>query len=206
MIVKWLGHACFHISEGDYSIVIDPYDDGGVPGLRPVRATANEVICSHGHHDHNNTDAITIAAGKSENPFSIEKIHTFHDPEGGRLRGENTIHILSAGDVRIAHFGDLGCDLTQEQINALGHLDAVLCPVGGYYTIDAKQAKTLLDSLDAGIIIPMHYRSDSFGYDVIGTLDEFTSLYPADSVRSLDDNSVEILPGAKKEVVVPKYL
>lgn len=205
MIIKWLGHACFRISHGDYSIVIDPFDDGGVPGLRNVRETANEVICSHGHHDHNNVDAVTIADSKSESPFSIEKIHTFHDPEGGRLRGENTINILTAGDTRIAHFGDLGCELTQEQTASLGHLDAALCPIGGYYTIDAKQAKALLDSLDVNVIIPMHYRSDSFGYDVIGTLDEFTSLYPADSVRILDGNSVEILPSAKKEVVVPKY-
>lgn len=205
MIVQWLGHACFRISEGDYSIIIDPYDDGGVPGLRPVRETANEVICSHGHHDHNFVGAVAIADSNLKSPFSIEKIHTFHDPEGGRLRGENTIHIFSAGGVRIAHFGDLGCELTQEQISALGHLDAVLCPVGGYYTIDAKQAKALLDSLDVNVIIPMHYRSDSFGYDVIGTLDEFTSLYPADSVRFLDGNTIEILPGAKNEVVVPKY-
>lgn len=205
MIIKWLGHSCFRISQGDYSIVIDPYDDGGVPGLRPIRETANAVICSHGHHDHNNTAAVTIADSDAESPFSIEKIPTFHDPEGGRLRGENTLHILSAADTRIAHFGDLGCDLTREQINSLGHLDAVLCPIGGYYTIDAKQAKALLDSLDVNVIIPMHYRSDSFGYDVIGTLEEFTSLYPADSVRFLESNSVEILPGAKKEVVVPKY-
>ena len=53
---------------------------------------------------------------------------------------------------------------------------AILIPVGGYYTIDAAQAKAVVDDLAPRVVIPMHYRSDHFGYPVIGRLEEFTGL------------------------------
>ena len=53
---------------------------------------------------------------------------------------------------------------------------AVSC-VGGFYTIDAEQAKEIVASLEPKIVIPMHYRSDAFGYPVIGRLEEFTKFY-----------------------------
>ncbi len=51
-----------------------------------------------------------------------------------------------------------------------------MIPIGGHYTINAVQAKRLADELAPAVVIPMHYRGEGFGYDVIGTLDEFTSL------------------------------
>ena len=72
--------------------------------------------------------------------------------------------------------GDIGCPLTREQKDLLKHLDAILIPVGGYYTIDAVQAKAVVDDLAPRAVIPMHYRSDHFGYPVIGRLEEFTGL------------------------------
>ena len=58
--------------------------------------------------------------------------------------------------------GDIGCPLIREQKDLLKHLDAILIPVGGYYTIDAVQAKALADDLAPRVVIPMHYRSDHF--------------------------------------------
>ena len=43
-------------------------------------------------------------------------------PLKGVLRGRNTIHIFRAADKRIAHFGDLGCELSAEQIEQLKKL------------------------------------------------------------------------------------
>ena len=205
MELKWLGHSCFRITHGGYSLVIDPFEPGCVPGLSDVRERANAVLCSHGHHDHNWVQCVELTCG-GESPFTIETLETFHDPEGGALRGGNTIHVISAGGVRVAHLGDLGCDLTDGQVKQLGRLDAVLCPVGGYYTIDARQAFDLVNRLDAGLVIPMHYRSASFGFDVIGTVDEFTSLFPAERVRYLPGDTVTVSGGEDFMVVVPAYM
>ena len=40
-----------------------------------------------------------------------------------------------------------------------------------------NQAKEIVSTLEPKVVIPMHYRSDSFGYPVIGRLEEFTKYY-----------------------------
>ena len=48
MKLKWLGHSCFCIEAEGYTAVFDPYQDGSVPGLAPLREiTADAVFCSH---------------------------------------------------------------------------------------------------------------------------------------------------------------
>lgn len=111
-----------------------------------------------------------------KNPFQIQVIHTWPDDQKGALRGQNQIHILDDGTFRMAHMGDLGCELTEEERKQLRGLDLMLIPVGGYYTIDAKQAKTLVERVKPRIVVPMHYRGEGFGYDVLGTVKEYTDL------------------------------
>ena len=50
---------------------------------------------------------------------------------------------------RIAHMGDLGCELPKEQREMLKDLDVLMIPVGGYYTIDAAQARRLVEYVTA---------------------------------------------------------
>ena len=192
MKITWIGHSCFKIEEGGCGIVIDPYDDDYVPGLKPVRESAQVALASHGHGDHNAVNRVKLLPGGAE-PFTITKIETYHDPEKGALRGRNTIHIFSAGGKRIAHFGDLGCELEKEQLNQLRGLDLALIPVGGFYTIDAAQAADLVAQIQPAHVIPMHFRAENgrFGFDVIGTVKQFTDLmesvvFTGSSVLDLD--------------------
>ncbi|MCD8370464.1 MAG: MBL fold metallo-hydrolase [Clostridiales bacterium] len=37
MKITWLGHACFKIEKAGFVLIIDPYQDGSVPGLLPIR-------------------------------------------------------------------------------------------------------------------------------------------------------------------------
>ena len=90
MKITWIGHACFKIESDGYSIVLDPYADGSVPGFTPVREKANMVLCSHGHGDHNAADCVELTNG-GENPFTITRIETYHDSQMGKQRGMNTI-------------------------------------------------------------------------------------------------------------------
>ena len=45
-------------------------------------------------------------------------------------RGKNKIYIIDDGTNSVAHLGDLGCELTKEQINELENLDCIMVPVG----------------------------------------------------------------------------
>ena len=75
MKITWIGHSCFLIEKDKFKIVIDPYEPESVPGIKEVKESANMVLCSHEHHDHNYRQGITLTCDHN-NPFSIKKIHT----------------------------------------------------------------------------------------------------------------------------------
>ena len=184
MKIQYLGHACFKLSSGDNSLVIDPYQDGSVPGLKLLRDEATKVITSHQHADHSGIECIKTVDGNPD-AFKITPIPTWHDDQQGALRGPNTIHIIECEKFRVAHFGDLGCQLSDNEKQLLKDLDVIMVPVGGHFTIDADQAAEIVKELTPKCIIPMHYRGSDFGYDVLGTVDLFTRHFT--DVREIDD-------------------
>jgi len=180
MTITWLGHSCFVLESGGFRVLLDPYR--GVKGLADIETEADAVFCSHGHFDHAYTEKVRLAKGK-RNPFAVREVFAFHDGQGGTLRGPNTIRIFTAEGISIAHLGDLGHPLSPEQAAQVGPCDAVLVPVGGYYTIDAITAKAVAEAVGANVVVPMHYRSGPVGFDVLGTLEDFTGLYPPEMVK-----------------------
>ena len=201
MNLIWNGHSCFTLETAEGSVVFDPYQDGSVPGLSPLRLSADRVLCSHGHRDHGAKETVSLS-GRTPS-YRVEEIHTFHDPEKGGLRGPNTIHIITAEGLRVAHLGDLGCELEPEQLERLRGVDAVLIPVGGHFTIDAKQAQALAEQIDARVVVPMHYRSPSFGYDVIGPLEDFLAFRT--DVVTYDGNTLELTRDTPAQTAVLTY-
>ena len=129
MRLIWNGHSCFTLETAGGTVVVDPYLDGSVPGLAPIRLRADAVYCSHDHRDHGARELVALTGEKPD--VAVETIHTWHDDQQGAQRGPNTIHIFQAEGLRVAHLGDLGCDLTPEQTERLTGLDALMIPVGG---------------------------------------------------------------------------
>ncbi|MFU2434199.1 MAG: MBL fold metallo-hydrolase, partial [Clostridiales bacterium] len=106
MNITWLGHSCFVVESAGWRVVLDPYYVETYPALH---IEADEALCSHGHRDHAFLEAVTLSGrDKSESPFTVETVSTFHDDKQGSLRGENIIHILRAEGVTLVHCGDLG--------------------------------------------------------------------------------------------------
>ena len=188
MKIKYHGHSCFQLFSETQSIVIDPYSDGSVPGLAPLHLTANAVYCSHQHADHNGVSCVEFDGDDTD--FERTQIASWHDDQQGALRGPNTIQIFECNDQRVAHLGDLGCALDNEQVGALSGLDVLLIPVGGYFTIDAHQAAQIVTILKPKCVIPMHYKGDDFGYDVLATVDDFLNLFPA--AQKLDADEIDV--------------
>ena len=176
-VLRWYGHSCFRLDFGEGgSVIFDPYAKGNVPGAElPKKPEADLVFCSHDHADHNAADRVQLTGNKPA--FTISFLDTFHDPEGGRLRGPNRIAVAEYGGFRAAHLGDLGCALTEAQTEALRDLDLLLIPVGGFFTIGPREAKDLVDELKPRVAVPMHYRRGRMGYPVISKLDGFTKLF-----------------------------
>ena len=173
MKIEYLGHSCFKLGD---CLVIDPYKDGSVPGLPPLRTSAAKVICSHEHADHSGRECVEITDGPCD--FEILEVPSFHDDAGGSLRGPNTISVITeAGSgEKLVHLGDLGHMLDDEQLAAVRDADYLLIPVGGYYTINAEMAVKICEAVRPRVIVPMHYRTAESGYLEIAGVEEFLKL------------------------------
>lgn len=169
MNIIWKGQSFFEITakgkEGEpVKIVTDPFD--AKIGLRVPKTEADILLVTHDHSDHSNIKAV---AGK---PFIIDEpgeyeikdvfvkgISAFHDSTEGKERGGVVIYKIIAEGLKLCHLGDLGQkELTPEQLEEIGEVDILIVPVGGTYTIDAKQASEIISQIEPRIVIPMHYK------------------------------------------------
>ena len=181
--VIWHGHSCFEVRAQGATIVFDPYLK--VPGYGQLNLQADLVLVSHEHDDHNARNRVTLSGRTPD--VKIEVLETSHDPEGGKLRGDNKVHIVTVAGKRIAHLGDLGRTLTQQETQQLQNLDALMIPVGGHYTIDAQEAAEIVRATNPDITLPMHYYDGKAGWDVTAGVQPFLNLF--DQVIHSDESS-----------------
>lgn len=222
--LTWLGQACFVLeTAAGTRVVIDPIPKG-VGYELPVGLRADVVTVSHEHADHNNVGLISggharilrgLTADKKGwtkidekvKDVAIRTVGVYHDDKRGAERGLNTVFIFEVAGLRIAHLGDLGHLLDDKQLSAIGSVDVVLVPVGGFFTIDADRATRVIDQLRPRlVIVPMHYRTAVSTVTQLATVDEF--LAGKANVRHLVGNvlplsAVKARPAA--EIVVMGY-
>jgi len=179
MKIEWLGHACFLIiSRGGLRVITDPYAVGGGINYSPIRETADIVLISHDHGDHNNVSAVqgkpdvikgsgtTIVEG-----IPFRGVATSHDASQGQQRGLNTVFCFTMDDLALCHLGDLGHVLSAGQVTEIGAVDILFVPVGGFFTIDAVVASQVCDQLKPRIAIPMHFKTPKCTYPIAGVED-----------------------------------
>ncbi len=169
MYLTWLGHSCFKLQDkigpDGMVVVTDPFDPA-VVGLKMPSLEADIVTISHDHQDHNYLKTIRKepfvinAAGEYEvRGVFIEGVDSWHDAKDGAERGGNLIYRIEIDDVSVTHLGDLGGTLNTKQLERLEGTDILLIPVGGKYTIDARQAVEVINQIEPRIVIPMHYQT-----------------------------------------------
>lgn len=200
--ITYYGHACFMLEMDGYRTVIDPYKDGMVDGLPNLSLEAEAVFGSHGHADHNYFQAVTIRETNQAAPYTLESIESDHDDQGGSLRGKNLVRIFDFDGLKVAHLGDLGHVPEGDLLKKLQSVDCLLIPTGGTYTIDHVQAKQIVDLVQPKVVIPMHYRTDSAGFDVLTHLNDFTAQYQ--EVNSCE-NTYALTSKVEKQILVIHY-
>ena len=171
MEISWLGHSCFRIKGAQATVITDPY--APTLGYSLGKPTANIVTVSHPHPGHSYVEGVggepKLVTGPGEYEISgvlIIGMSTFHDREGGSIRGKNTVYLLEVDEVTICHLGDLGHVLTAEQTEGLENIDLLLLPTGGVSTIDAPVAAQVMRQLDPKVVIPMHYQTEALNREL----------------------------------------
>ncbi len=165
MKIRWFGQACFLLtSSAGTRLLMDPFGKG--MGYSVPSFEAEVVTISHHHFDHDNTGAVGGEFACIDRPGSFREggleilgIPTFHDKVQGKKRGPNVVYRVTMDGINVCHCGDLGHQLSPEQIDALGKVDVLLVPVGGRVALDGAEADELRRARSPAITIPMHYRT-----------------------------------------------
>jgi len=215
MKIKWNGHASFTITADDGTVIVtDPYDPSGYGGVLKydmVTDKADGVLVSHDHLDHNYVEGLTgsptiLKKSGEVKAIQVRGVDTYHDESEGSERGANTVFSFAVDGINICFVGDLGHQLTQDQINAIGDVDLLLVPVGGTFTVDAAGAADVAKALGAKLTIPMHFKTDKCELP-IGVVDDFLALVP--NVKELNQSEIDLssdkLPDVDPEVWVLNY-
>ena len=171
--ITYIAHACFLISDGTTTIMLDPYADRvwlGYDFQRDISVDA--VFITHPHYDHDGG----IFRGKRpywmfetpfyQNPaeyeigdFKVKGIIGKHaDPYGKEFGQMNTIWKVEINGIVFAHWGDNG-PLSTQNFEDLKDVNVLLIPMDGdYHIITSEAYAETFQVLEPKMIIPMHYR------------------------------------------------
>ncbi len=216
--LRWFGQSFFQLETATgKKVVFDPH---AIPHFGRPLVSADLVLVTHPHNDHNQPEVLenfkdkprvieavkTVGKGGTKTEWNavdekvglirVRSLGTYHDAVGGMQRGKNGVWIVEADGLVFVHLGDLGHELSPEQVKAVGKVDVLIVPVGGIYTLNGEQAKKVVDELKPRLfVIPMHYGVP--GYDDLLAPDEFLSDFK--DVTKLKTNELAIPLDAKPD-------
>lgn len=187
-------HSSIRIQDGNRVIYIDPFQ------IKKETHDADFILITHDHYDHFSPEDIVKVAkpdtilvvpgtmmGKArEVAGSVGDIRMVKQDESGDISGltYETIpaynvgknfhqknagwvgYILTLGGKRIYIAGDTDRNSDNEKVKC----DIALVPIGGTYTMDAKEAAELINLIQPEVAIPVHYgsvvgsKSDATGF------------------------------------------
>ncbi len=177
MQITWYGHAAFLIETNHVRMILDPYRSPDCGGYEPIAEPADLVIVSHEndrYHSHvgqivppfETIRALEIGPdGTTFQDVEIGAVMVYETPE--RLAGDEVamVHLRSEG-LHLAFLGDLGHDLTTDELEPIRGADVLLVPAGGPPTLDFSSIPSLLAAIRPRIVIPMHYKTPKIDLNI----------------------------------------
>jgi L-ascorbate metabolism protein UlaG (beta-lactamase superfamily) len=163
--LQWYGHSSFLIHSGSQTKVVADPNFNVTPGIQ-----ADAVTVSNDHFTHNNTGAVTgnpiILRGitfkqtwqpirTSVKDITIVNIPSQRSANLGAIA--NSIFIFEMGSLCIAHLGNIGHLLTDEQVKVLRRVDIMMIPIDAMTNLGFDDIIKVVDQVKPPIVIPMHY-------------------------------------------------
>jgi L-ascorbate metabolism protein UlaG (beta-lactamase superfamily) len=163
--VQWYGHSSFLIHSGSETKVVADPNFNVTPGIQ-----ADAVTVSNDHFTHNNTGAVMgnpvilrgITFKQTWNPIrtsvkdiTIVNIPSQRSQSWGAIA--NSIFVFEMGSLCLAHLGNIGHLLTEEQVKVLQRVDVMMVPIDAMTNLGFEDITKVIDQVKPPIVIPMHY-------------------------------------------------
>ena len=164
MELTYHGHSCIRLKGKEMTVVIDP-PQTTLPGL--AKGSLGLIIRTEG----TTTDPSTLRPREGElqevrgpGEFEIGGVSIL-----GVAAGETTVMRVSVDDVRVVAAGCLRRQLSEEEIDSLGHVDVLVIPVGGGDALGAIEAAKLVNAVEPSIVVPARFGGGGAGeYETVG--------------------------------------
>ena len=205
MRIRWHGHACFEFGDSNLTVVVDPHDGRSI-GIKPPVVSADIVLMSHNHYDHNavravrgnHTDVMARNGIFDVKGLTIEGLPTFHDYSGGSELGPNTMYLFEMEGMRVCHCGDLGCIPDDDIISRIRGVDFLFIPTGEGCTLSMDDVRRFIELVNPTIIIPMSYRVGGLTLP-LSTIDDFLEIIPEEAVDYIG-NEIDVYKDDLSEI------
>jgi L-ascorbate metabolism protein UlaG (beta-lactamase superfamily) len=168
--ITYAGHSTFLIESPKLVRIATDYNDYVRPPVLPDIVTMNHAHATH-YTDRPDPDIKYVLRGwrpdgkPANHDLTYSDVHVrsistnIRDWSGGTEKNGNSIFIFEVGSLCIAHLGHLHHTLTQQQLDDIGHIDVLLVPVDGGYTLDLEGIVEVIQAMKAPLMVPMHYFS-----------------------------------------------
>jgi L-ascorbate metabolism protein UlaG (beta-lactamase superfamily) len=195
--IYWIHHSAVRIEYENRVIYIDPYlldnpkpadfifithehqDHCSPADIRKIMKPGTQVICSRqcakalGEFNPKIVkpgDIFTVASVTCEAVPAYNNKKPFH-----QKKDEKVGYIFNLGDRRIYHAGDT--DFIPE-MNELKNITVAMVPIGGFTTMDQKEAAQAIRAIQPKAAMPLHYGSFKGIYSLLfsNRTDEFVAL------------------------------
>jgi L-ascorbate metabolism protein UlaG (beta-lactamase superfamily) len=175
MIITYHGGNCIRASAGDTTLAFSPISKKS-KNLKPTNFGADVVFVSLNHPDMNGVEQ--VARGEKE-PFTIQGAGEYEvgtifasgfstvshydlpaatAAQAGKKGSINTAYAVVFDGLTMLYLGALSeSKLPSEVIEDLDTIDVLFVPIGNDGVLSASEAQKLAVSLEAKIVIPIHY-------------------------------------------------
>lgn len=166
MEITYHGGNCLRIIAKKSTLVVD--DNLAELGLKTITKPDDITLITSDHLKATKNGRLVVAQpGEYEvSDISVQGVAargSMDDPGTNQA----TMYKITADDITVLVLGHVFAEITDEELEELGHIDVLFVPVGGTgYTLDGVDALKLVKKIEPKVVVPTHYSDKALKYEV----------------------------------------